>query len=251
MRSQAGGVAAKADKFHWRFMPDQEYGSSILAIVCLVAAHLGQRRSSTPLERVFQFATGPHRTHRKLKGDGHGDNAAMGSEEKPSRKQRNRLPRQIWTENPGLDVVHPHAAGIDVGSSEHYVAIAADAADEPVQRFNCFTSDLRRLAGSLKGHGIRSVAMQSTGVYWIPLYDVLEEEGFEVYLVKCSRYEKPAWAQDRRAREVNGCSNYIRTDCYEIRSAPHPKFANYARTGDKEPNTYRLRASASTTCRSA
>jgi transposase len=107
----------------------------------------------------------------------------MGSEEKPRRKQRNRLHPQIWTENPGLDIVHPRAAGIDVGSSEHYVAIAPDKAYEPVQRFNCFTSDLRRLAGFLKGHGIRSVAMQSTGVYWIPLYDVLEEEGFEVYLV--------------------------------------------------------------------
>lgn len=105
------------------------------------------------------------------------------SEEKPSRRKRSGLHRQIWTENPGLDVVHPQAAGIDVGNSEHYVAIAADKASEPVQRFNCFTSDLRRLAQFLKGHGIRSVAMQSTGVYWIPLYDVLEEEGFEVFLV--------------------------------------------------------------------
>ena len=125
----------------------------------------------------------------------------VGSEDKPNRKQRNGLPRQIWTENPGLDVVHPHAAGIDVGSSEHYVAIAADKAGEPVQRFNCFTSDLRRLAAFLKAHGIRSVAMQSTGVYWIPLYDVLEEEGFEVYLVNARDTKNLPGTQDRRARE--------------------------------------------------
>ena len=107
----------------------------------------------------------------------------MGMEQKPSQNHTNGLHRQIWTENPGLDVVHPQAAGIDVGNSEHYVAIAPDKSGAPVQRFKCFTSDLRRLARFLKSHGIRSVAMQSTGVYWIPLYDVLEEEGFEVYLV--------------------------------------------------------------------
>ena len=98
----------------------------------------------------------------------------VGSEEKPSRKQRNGPHRRIWSENPGLDVVHPQAAGIDVGSSEHYVAIAPDNAREPVHRFNCFTSDLRRQARFMKGHGIRSVAMQSTGVYWITLYYVME-----------------------------------------------------------------------------
>jgi len=105
------------------------------------------------------------------------------SENKVTQKQKRKLQRQIWTDNPGLDVVHPDAAGIDVGNSEHYVAIAPEKSDEPVQRFGCFTSDLRNLARVLKAHGIRSIAMQSTGVYWIPLYDVLEEEGFEVYLV--------------------------------------------------------------------
>jgi transposase len=82
-----------------------------------------------------------------------------------------------------LDVVHPNAAGIDVGNGEHYVAIAPDKSAEPVRRFGCFTADLRELAGVLKEHGVVTVAMQSTGVYWIPLYDVLEEAGLEVYLV--------------------------------------------------------------------
>src|ERR1700686_5355739 len=102
---------------------------------------------------------------------------------KPNRKQRREQQRKIWTDNPGLDVVHPHAAGIDVGNSEHYVAIAPDQSAEPVRRFGCFTADLRNIAGFLKEHGVVTVVMQSTGVYWIPLYDILEEHGIEVYLV--------------------------------------------------------------------
>lgn len=101
----------------------------------------------------------------------------------PNRKQRRAQERSVWTDNPGLDVVHADAAGIDIGNSEHYVAIAPDRDAQPVRRFGCFTGDLQELARFLKAHGIRSVAMQSTGVYWIPLYDVLEEAGLEVYLV--------------------------------------------------------------------
>ena len=105
------------------------------------------------------------------------------TEAKANRKQRRERQRAIWTDNSGLDVVHPDAAGIDVGNSEHYVAIAPDKSADPVRRFGCYTADLRDLAQFLKGHGIVTVVMQSTGVYWIPLYDVLEEAGFEVYLV--------------------------------------------------------------------
>src|SRR6266550_3727611 len=54
---------------------------------------------------------------------------------------------------------------------------------EPVRRFECFTADLHRLAEWLQGCGVKTVAMQSTGVYWIPLYEILEERGFEVYLL--------------------------------------------------------------------
>jgi transposase len=63
------------------------------------------------------------------------------------------------------------------------VAIAPRQGEEPVQRFGCFTAELMRMATWLKERGVRTVAMQSTGVYWIPLYDILEEHGFEVYLV--------------------------------------------------------------------
>jgi len=100
-----------------------------------------------------------------------------------NRKQRKELARRLRSEDPGLGVVHPHAAGIDVGNSAHYVAVRPDRDPEPVRRFECFTADLHRLADWLQSCGVKTVALQSTGVYWIPLYDILEERGFEVYLV--------------------------------------------------------------------
>jgi len=100
-----------------------------------------------------------------------------------NRKERKELARRLRSEDPGLAVVHPHAAGIDVGNSAHYVAVPPDRDSDPVRRFECFTADLHRLADWLKNCGVKTVALQSTGVYWIPLYDILEERGFEVYLV--------------------------------------------------------------------
>src|SRR6266571_7617788 len=73
----------------------------------------------------------------------------------------------------GLEVVHPKAAGIDVGNQEHYVAVPPHLDAEPVRKFGCFTADLMALADWLKHCGIETVAMQSTGVYWVPLYEIL------------------------------------------------------------------------------
>lgn len=100
-----------------------------------------------------------------------------------NRKERKELARRLRSEDPGLEVVHPHAAGIDVGNSAHYVAVRPDRDSQPVRRFECFTADLYRLADWLVSCRVKTVALQSTGVYWIPLYDILEERGFEVYLV--------------------------------------------------------------------
>src|SRR5262245_58859392 len=85
-----------------------------------------------------------------------------------------------------MPVLHRDAAGIDVGSRSHWVAVPADRADKSVQEFGSFTSDLYRLADWLKSCDVKTVAMESTGVYWIPLFDVLEERGFEVLLVNAS-----------------------------------------------------------------
>lgn len=83
----------------------------------------------------------------------------------------------------GLELVNPDAAGIDVGSETHYVAIPEGRSERPVQAFSCFTADLERMADWLKGCRIKTVAMESTGVYWIPLFQILERRGFDVKLV--------------------------------------------------------------------
>jgi transposase len=100
-----------------------------------------------------------------------------------NRKQRRELARKIQADDISLEVVHPDAAGIDIGNETHYVAVPPKRDSEPVRRFGCTTAELKTMAAWLKRCGIQTVAMQSTGVYWIPVYDILEEAGLEVYLV--------------------------------------------------------------------
>ena len=82
-----------------------------------------------------------------------------------------------------LSVLNANAAGIDVGAREHYVAVPPDRSEQPVRRFGAFTEDLHKLAQWLWECGVRTVAMESTGVYWIPLYQILEDYGLQVKLV--------------------------------------------------------------------
>ena len=100
-----------------------------------------------------------------------------------NRKQRREMMRQIQSEDLSLEVVHPHAAGIDIGNESHYVAVPPTRDSQPVRHFGCTTVELKALAEWLKQCGIRTVAMQSTGVYWIAVYDILEAAGLDVYLV--------------------------------------------------------------------
>ena len=82
--------------------------------------------------------------------------------------------------SPGMPVIHDRAAGIDIGSRFHVVAIAADLSDEPVQTFQAFTGDLERMADWLVAVGIETAAMESTGVYWVPVYEILQSRGINV-----------------------------------------------------------------------
>ena len=84
---------------------------------------------------------------------------------------------------PLLERVNPNAAGIDCGSTMHYVAVPPDRDPEPVRCFKTFTDDLHRLADWLVACGVKTVAMEATGVYWIPIYEILEARGMEVVLV--------------------------------------------------------------------
>jgi len=82
-----------------------------------------------------------------------------------------------------LEQVNLYAAGIDIGSQMHYVAVPEGLDTEPVRSFPCFTGDLKKMAAWLVEIGIATVAMESTGIYWIPAYEILEEYGLEVLLV--------------------------------------------------------------------
>jgi len=100
-----------------------------------------------------------------------------------NRKQRRELGRKVAAADPGLTVVHANAGGIDVGNESHYVAVPPDRDPNPVQEFGCWTAALNQMAEWLKSCRIDTVAMQATGVYWIALYDVLEQHGIRVVLV--------------------------------------------------------------------
>ena len=108
---------------------------------------------------------------------------AQKSRSKSRAKQNHRAKLKPQDCTLGLQVVHPKAAGIDVGNEEHWVAVPPDLDPEPVQSFGCFTRELEEMADWLVRCGIETVAMQSTGVYWIALYDILAERGIRVFVV--------------------------------------------------------------------
>jgi transposase len=89
-----------------------------------------------------------------------------------------------------LQMIYTRAAGIDVGSTFHVVAVPPERAAEPVQTFQSFPGDLYRLATWLVEIGVTTVAMASTGIYWIPVFDILEAHGLEVLRVN-AQHVKP------------------------------------------------------------
>jgi transposase len=99
------------------------------------------------------------------------------SRSKSSSRRAKIKPEEEW------QVVYPNSAGIDVGSQRHYVAVPASFDPEPVRSFGCFTEDLIALADWLKGCGVTHVVLESTGVYWVPVHQVLSDQGLLVHLV--------------------------------------------------------------------
>src|SRR5262249_8091917 len=87
-----------------------------------------------------------------------------------------------------LPITHRHAAGIDIGGSSHWVCVGFTQTDDPqlVREWPAPTTGLRQIVAFLREHHVSTVAMESTGIYWVPLYELLESEGFEVLLVSPS-----------------------------------------------------------------
>jgi transposase len=122
-----------------------------------------------------------------------------------NKKLKAREIRKALREGSEFQELNPNVAGIDIGSRQHLVSVPEDRDSQPVRSFGCYTSDHLSLVAWLKACRITTVVMESTGVYWVPLCEVLEEHGFEVYLVDA-----------RHVRNVSGRKSDVQ-DCQWIR----------------------------------
>ena len=129
------------------------------------------------------------------------------------RKKKNKVARKKSGFS-SFPIINKDAAGIDIGSEEHWVAVPEDRDEEPVRSFGCFTADLQAMAQWLKTCGITTVAMESTGVYWIPAHQILEQHGFEVFLVN-ARHVKNV---PGRKSDVDDCQWVQRLHTYGLLS---------------------------------
>ncbi len=118
-------------------------------------------------------------------------------------------------EDSSLPVIQPDAAGLDIGADKIWVSVPADRATPAVRSFGAFTPDLHTLAAWLKTCGIQTVAMESTGVYWIPVFEILEAAGFEVYLVNARHIKNVPG----RKSDVQDCQWIQRLHSYGLLSA--------------------------------
>ncbi|WP_248133262.1 IS110 family transposase [Pseudomonas sp. B329] len=123
------------------------------------------------------------------------------------------------SERRGLPVIHDRVAGIYIGSRFHVVAVPADLTDVPVRTFQAFTADLEQMADWLVDLGVTTVAMESTGVYWIPVYEILESYGLHVVLANA----RDARAVPGRKTDINDAQwNQRLHACGLLRASFHP-----------------------------
>jgi transposase len=110
-----------------------------------------------------------------------------------------------------LEHLNRNAAGIDIGSRSHFVAVPVGSDEQPVREFSTFTGDLEKLADWLISCSITTVAMESTGVYWIPVFEILESKGLDVRLVNARHVKNvrcaglPVVAATAYLRATPGC----------------------------------------------
>jgi len=116
-----------------------------------------------------------------------------------------------------LHQVNEHASGIDIGAERHYVAVPSSADPHPVREFSVFTKDLYAIADWLQACGVTTVAMESTGVYWVPLYEVLDERGFTVKLVDARKVKNVSG----RKSDVLDCQWLQQLESYGLLTAAY------------------------------
>jgi len=145
-----------------------------------------------------------------------------------------------------MSPIHPRAAAIDVGAKMHVAAVGPDRASEPVRTFGTFTDDLHRLADWFQECGIETIAMESTGVYWIPVFEILEQRGFEVLLVNARDAKH---VPGRKSAMRNGCSACTSSVCCAPVSFPRARSRRCARICASASGLWNWRRHTSSTCR--
>ena len=147
-----------------------------------------------------------------------------------------------------LSTINEHAAGLDVGSTFHVVAVRGDQDEEPVRTFRSFSGDLHKMADWLTTVGVKTVAMESTGVYWIPVFEILEARGFEVLLVNARNVKNVPG----RKTDVNDAQWLQQLHQYGLlRGSFHPRagVASCGRTCAFESGWLNTRPPTCSTCR--
>jgi hypothetical protein len=112
-----------------------------------------------------------------------------------------------------LPVINEYAAAIDIGSRFNVAAVAPDLCKEAVQTFQAFTADTERMADWFLSLGIKTVAMESTGVYWVPVYEILETRGLHV-IVANARDARSVPGARAMSTTRSGFSDFMLADCY-------------------------------------
>jgi transposase len=129
-----------------------------------------------------------------------------------SKTPKSKKQKQKVSIDQGWEAVNPHAAGVDIGAKEHFVCVPAGATSKNVRSFGTFTADLEALADWLKECGVISVAMEATGVYWIPVFQILEKRGLSVILVNARQTKNVAG----RKSDVQDCQWIQRLHTYGL-----------------------------------
>jgi transposase len=131
----------------------------------------------------------------------------MNNQTSKSHKRKHKISiKQEWA------TVNPHAAGIDIGAREHWVCVPLAGAPNPVRQFGTFTADLEALADWLQECSVSTVAMEATGVYWIPVFQILERRGLQVILVNARQTKNVAG----RKTDVQDCQWIQRLHTYGL-----------------------------------
>jgi len=112
-----------------------------------------------------------------------------------------------------MPMIHPNAAAIDIGATMHTAAVRADRTPEPVRSFGTFTTDLHRLVDWFAECGVETVVMESTSVYWIPIFELLDARGLCCFRRQCARCQARTRTQRPMSATRSGCSAFILTVC--------------------------------------